>query len=172
MRDVDSIFWAVSNGQVFLTSYPRQKLPAFAARQANLERVQMTTWLWIIGITAVVWPLIVALFLEIHIDKCVQTNFRRYGLMHEGMDKAVKGEISKLQMVLEKQDALIAALWQKTFGFYHGEVPYDSADLPEYLGMKPQWHAHQGQWAGPIDYLVRYEPYPWGTHAKKLYFPE
>lgn len=131
----------------------------------------MTTWLWIIGVTAIVWPVIVALYLEAQIDKCIETNFRRYGTMHECRDKAVKSEISKLQTVLEKQDALITALWQKTFGFY-SEGPYDVLELPEYLGVKPEWRTHQSEIWGPVNYLVRYEQYPWGTHADNLYFPD
>lgn len=80
-------------------------------------------------------------------------------------------KINAMRSVIERQDALIAALWQKTFGFYDGG-PYDDRELVQYLGLKPEWHPHQREWAGPVVYLVRYEPYPWGTHAEHLNFSE
>jgi hypothetical protein len=133
----------------------------------------MTTWLWIIGITAVVWPVIVALFLDGVFTKHINLTAERSENSHlAGLRaKGLRAEISKLQTIIEQQDALIAALWQKTFGFY-SEGAYDSPKLPEYLGVKPQWSAHNSDWAGPVHYLVRYEPYPWGTHAEHLYFPD
>lgn len=127
----------------------------------------MTTWLWIIGVTAVVWPVIIATYADWVNSKWIN----RVGAVSENKghadvrERSLRVEISRLQTVIERQDALIAALWQKTFGFYRSE-------LPEHLGVKPEWRPFQREWAGPVNYLVRYEPYPWGAHAENLYFPD
>lgn len=134
----------------------------------------MTTWLWIIGITAVVWPLIVGIFLDhAHTQLTIEmaTCKEDKDLSNSRANK-FREEIAHLQAMTEQQDALITALWQKTFGFYHGEDRFDAPKLAEYLGVKPQWSAHNSDWAGPVHYLVRYQPYPWGTHARHLNFPE
>ena len=127
------------------------------------------TWLWIIGITAVVSPVIAALYLEVRIDKRIQTNFTRYGTMHELMDNAVKSEISKLQAVIEQQDALIALLWYKEFGKIAPDSPYDgTADLVSFFGKSPIWYANAMEYPGVFDTLCRHENYPWGGHAEWL----
>lgn len=138
----------------------------------NSGEVSVTTWLWIIGLAALAWPVIVACYFERESNKVIQINFKRYGQLHECLEKQTAAKISDLQKLIEQQDALIAALWQKSFGFRGGEERHDSAELSEYLGLKPQWSAHRGEWAGPVDYLVRHEPYPWGTQAEELHFPE
>jgi hypothetical protein len=141
----------------------------------RLERPQMTTWLWIIGVTAIVWPLIVAHSLENHHFKNIEQDFinhdRTSHVWLNGNLETIRAHISETQKVIEQQDALIAALWQKTFGFYDDKSDSES-ELPEYLGVKPEWHPFQREWAGPVVYLVRYERYPWGTHAENLYFPD
>jgi hypothetical protein len=131
----------------------------------------VTIWLWVIGITAIIWPVIVASYFEREANNTIENNFKRYGQMHEYMEKQTADKITSLQEIIEKQDALITALWQKTFGFYR-EGPYDGSELPEYLGVKPEWHPFQREWAGPVVYLVRYGPYPWGKRAEHLNFPE
>lgn len=133
----------------------------------------MTTWLWIIGITAVVWPVIVALCVDYVFTKHINRLSERSETsgFADQRAKALREEISNLQTFLEKQDALIAALWQKTLGFYR-EGTHDGSELPEYLGVKPEWHPFEREWAGPVVYLTRHGPYPWGTRAEELYFPE
>ena len=133
----------------------------------------MTIWLWIIGIIAVVWPVIVALYLDSHFTKHLNLLAERSENGHFADLRAneARQEIEKLQKILEKQDALIAALWQKAFGF-ESNGAYSGSVIPEYLGVKPEWQPFEREWAGPVVYLTRHEPYPWGAHAEPLYLPE
>jgi hypothetical protein len=139
-----------------------------------MEEAQMTIWLWVIGITAIIWPVIITHIVEGHLhDRIEEINkWTQNKLAAEFWENSNQRKIKDLQEIIEHQDALITAVWQKSFGFYYGEDPYSGTKLSEYLGVKPQWHAHQSDWAGPVHYLVRYEPYPWGTHARHLNFPE
>lgn len=131
----------------------------------------MTIWLWIIGIAAFVWPVIVAYHFEKESNRAVEDSFKRYGKMHGTMEDRTAEKISDLQKLVEKQDALITALWQNSFGFYR-EDSYSEAELRAYLGVKPDWHPFTREWGRPVVYLVRYEPYPWGTRAEHLDFSE
>lgn len=139
----------------------------------QMEGCQMSIWSWVIGVLAIIWPVIIAYITEIHLHDRIEeiSRWSQSIPAAEIHEKSTKREIKELQEIIEHQDALITALWQKAFGF-HSEGTYDAPKLAEYLGIKPQWSAHHSDWPGPVHYLVRYEPYSWGTHAEHLNFPK
>ena len=133
----------------------------------------MTTWVWIIGIIAVAWPVVVAFYLNgaftNHLNLIAERSEKDH--LSDFRAKGTQEEIIKLQELLEKQDALIAALWENAFGL-HGDGYQSKSTLPRHLGIKPEWYPFEREWGGPVVYLNRNSAYPWGTYAKSLYIPE
>lgn len=127
----------------------------------------MASLFWIMVIAALVWPVIVALYFERRMDNRIQINFTRYASMHERMDTAAKGDISKLQTMIEQQDALIALLWYKEFGLGHTER-YGRAELAEFFHSRPSWYVNAMEYPGAFDTLCRYEDFPWSKPAEWL----
>jgi hypothetical protein len=133
----------------------------------------MTIWLWTIGITAAIWPIIVAIYVDYALTEHISrvANYSENRQIADLRENRIREEISQIHDFLEKQESFTTALWQKTFGFDR-EGTYESSKLRTYLGLKPEWHPFEREWAGPVVYLARYEPYPWGTRAENLDFPE
>ena len=80
----------------------------------------MTTWLWIIGGIAVAWPMVLAFYLDHVFTKWLNLAGSRSENAHfaDQRAEAFQGKLSKIHGVLEEHEALIVALWQKTFGFF------------------------------------------------------
>lgn len=129
----------------------------------------MTTWLWIIGIAAFAWPVMVAVYLEARLSKSVATIAVRSENSHSAdlQAKALGEKISNLQAMIEHQDALIALLWYKVFGLGHAER-IGKADLAEFFHQSPGWYVNAMELPGAYDTLCRYENYPWGKNAEWL----
>lgn len=133
----------------------------------------MTAWLWVIGITAVFWPIIVGVYVS-YVRQRHCDNVALYGenrRVAELRENRLRDEVAQLQSTLEKQDALIAALWQSQLGFHRPEA-YGALELHEYLGVRPEWHPFEEKYTGSAQSLRRCQPYPWQKHAEELYFCE
>lgn len=129
----------------------------------------MTIWLWLIGAGAFVWPIIVAAFVYRDLDRQITRNARADAHMREQRAETRRLDLAKVHAVAEQHDALLAALWQRTFGFQCvNGLTWES--LPAYLGVKPEWQGFAPELNRPVAYLVRYDPYPWGSSAEHLYF--
>ena len=131
----------------------------------------MTTWLWIVGVAALVWPIVVALRLDAiftkHINLVAERseNGHLAGLRAQGL----REEILKLQTMVEQQDALIALLWHKAFGQVEPESARSgTADLVPYFGQRPGWYANAMEYPGAFDTLSRYDDFPWSKPAECL----
>lgn len=127
----------------------------------------MTIWLWIIGIFAFVWPVIVAWHFEKEVNRAIEINFKRYGQLHEYLEKQISAKISDLQEIVEHQDTLIALLWYKGLGLGYQER-FGKAELAEFFHLRPNWYLDAMKSPGAYDTLCRYENYPWGRHAEWL----
>ena len=128
----------------------------------------MAIWLWIIGVVAFTWPVIVMWHFEREANLALEINFKRYEQLHGCMHKQTAAEISDLQQIVEHQDILIALLWHKGLGLGDQE-PFGIAELPEFFHSRPKWYLDATQSFGPYDTLCRNENYPWGKHAEPLH---
>lgn len=131
----------------------------------------MLTWLWVVGLIAVGSPVLIGLLLD-HVftrslnrlaSQCENAQFA------ERRAEALRAELEKAHRVIEEHETLITALWHRTLGFDRTDPFRDG--LPEHLGVRPSWDAFRPEFTGPVAYLVRYKPFPWGTSAENLYFP-
>jgi len=127
----------------------------------------MTIWLWIIGIIALIWPIV----LMLHVDYDFMKKLKREGAFSvsyaNASSKRLREEISNLQSFIEKQDALIAALWEHSFDFQY-DGGNSTPEMPTHLGVKPEWST-MGYEPGVVEYIYRGEPYPWKTRAENFY---
>lgn len=131
----------------------------------------MTSWIWIIGVAALVWPVIVALYLDGVLTKRINLLSERAenGHFADVRAKKFREEISKVQNAIEQQDALIALLWHKQFGEVEPDSRYcGRADLVSYFGHRPGWYAGAMEYPGLFDTLCRYEDFPWSKRAEWL----
>ena len=77
----------------------------------------MTILLWAIGAIAIIWPIILMLYLDYDFIEKIKREWVLSSSYTNASSKRLREEISVLQSFIEKQDALIAALWVKSFGF-------------------------------------------------------
>ena len=133
----------------------------------------MTAWLWGIGTVAIFWPIIVALYLDHVFTKwlnLIESRSENASTAHQRAE-AMRAEIVRIQTLVEQQDALLAALWEKTLGLcWRDDV--GEYTLPEHLGIKPEWEGFHREWCGKPVYLTRFSDYPWRKSAPHLYFPD
>jgi hypothetical protein len=137
----------------------------------------MTKWLWIIGVTAVLWPIVLE-----HLGS---------GWLHRKLSGVLIGvanaadtqasnsdkRISELNAIVEKQDQLIAALWAKTYGYPFGEGGYvgdkyiasSKETLNEAWGVRPAWHVELNYVSDEFTRLTRDADYPWGKRGSLHY---
>lgn len=129
----------------------------------------MTTWLWAIGALAILWPVIVAFYLDSVFTKWLNLigSKSETSQFADQRAEANRRELRKIQAILEQHESLVVALWQRTFGFSYDDR-FSEAALPEYLGVKPNWQGFTRELHGAVNYVVRYEPFPWGTSAEHL----
>jgi hypothetical protein len=147
----------------------------------RMEHLTMWLWLWLIGATAVLWPIVVAHFYESAILKRIDglSVRKRDKASIENLKREIQNEIRNIQKIIEHHDALIAALWEKNFEFVcqkHGYHNLKDTDLRpsefcEYLGVKPNWDIFDPLWVMGYNYISRQEAYPWGTYGKRLSYP-
>lgn len=137
----------------------------------------MVTWLWIIGITSVVWPIIVTVYFVNDSFNVVEKQFAKFdkyeaaqSKLHAIESKNWEKKISDLRDIIESQDAFIAALWEKVYGHEFSEggfvgeryvaTTYDA--LNKAWGVRPPWTRETDQVTGEFNYLKRDEKFPWG----------
>lgn len=126
----------------------------------------MTPALWVIGIIAVLWPVVMCAVLEHRITNWVEqlTSYSENKKVAEAREVQTIEQLTSLQEYVAQQDRLIAALWYDRFG-----LDDDHDELKTHLGIRPNWYGHRPEWAGPIAYLTKYDRYPWGQPVDSLY---
>ena len=145
-------------------------MPADRTAFAFSRKAQMSTWLWIIGVIAVTWPVAVNIYFERSISHNIEIDFRNHNQSHVLLDMGaddVRAKMNRLQTTIEQQDELIALLWYKVCGLGNAER-YGKAELAEFFHRRPDWYVDAMELPGAYDTLCRYENYPWGKHAEWL----
>ena len=129
----------------------------------------MTKWIWIIGIAAIAWPMLLEHLGSSWLFRKVQGALLRVARAVDAKTNHCEERISQLSGIVEKQDQLIAALWAKTYGYpaggggFVGENYVASSVEPmnEAWGVRPAWRVHL-EALDEYDSLARDVDYPWG----------
>ena len=133
----------------------------------------MTMWLWIIGICAVVWPVV----LTVPFSRLLSEEAGAFKWTISDAVQTLQGKVAEtekltfqLRELIEKQDELIASLWVKTYGHQEQEggfagdhyvsTTYDA--LTQSWGTCPPWRVNTDHVLFTETVLVRTVAYPWG----------
>lgn len=99
-------------------------------------------WLWIIGVTAMVWPIVVANALQQEVNRGFAYEASCRLAINSALQTA-EARIVSLQHIIEEQDKLVAALWAIA---YHYRASEDEPFIycwelypTEAYGVSPRW---------------------------------